>query len=102
MNNFNESKSEELFSHIIHHDGDRGVQVRLTVNMFREVEYLHIRKYYLDFSGEWMAGKEGASMPLTLSNAKELLVGVLSILADAEPEVLLEEGFKDLLSRKNL
>ena len=39
----------EEYSRIIHVTEDGTMQVRLTVNTFRGVEYLHLRKYYLSF-----------------------------------------------------
>ena len=39
----------EVYSRIIHENEDGLEQVRLTINTFREVEYIHLRKYYLDF-----------------------------------------------------
>ena len=39
----------EEYSKIISYDPDREEQIRLVVNNFRDIEYLSIRKYYLDF-----------------------------------------------------
>ena len=41
------------YEHIVHYDEEKQVQIRVTVNTFREVEYLHVRKYYMDFDEEW-------------------------------------------------
>ena len=30
-------------------------QIRLVINTFRGVEYLSLRKYYLDFEEEWLS-----------------------------------------------
>ena len=54
----------EFYSRIIHEKETGDEQVRLVVNSFRGKEYLHFRKYYLDFEGEWQPSKEGISMPL--------------------------------------
>ena len=43
----------EFYSRIIHEKETGDEQIRLVVNSFRGKEYLHFRKYYLDFEGEW-------------------------------------------------
>ena len=55
--------SNDLFSRTIAYNPDKEIQLRLTVNEFRGVQYLHIRKYFLDFEGEWVPTKDGISMP---------------------------------------
>ena len=37
-----------VYEHLIHYDEEKETQVRVTVNTFRGVEYLSLRKYYLD------------------------------------------------------
>ena len=46
-------QAPELYERTIHYDTDKEVQIRLTVSTFRGVEYLSLRKYYLDFFEEW-------------------------------------------------
>lgn len=86
---------EEIYSRIIHSTED--FQVRLTINRFRGVEYLHVRKYFLDFSEEWMPSKDGVAMPLDLSNSKELFIALVEILSLAESKNVIEDNFKELL-----
>lgn len=86
---------EEIYSRIIHSTED--FQVRLTINRFRGVEYLHLRKYYLDFSEVWMPTKDGVAMPLDLSNSKELFIALVEILSLAESKTVIEDNFKELL-----
>ena len=74
------------FEHVIHYDEAKELQVRLTVNTFRGVEYMHVRKYYLDFTEEWKPSTEGVAMPLSLENSRELLVGLVSIVSQAESQ----------------
>ena len=59
-------------------------QVRLVINTFRDVEYLSIRKYYLDFEEEWKPSKDGITMPIDFSNTRNLLAGMLEIVSLAE------------------
>lgn len=86
---------EEIYSRIIHSTED--FQVRLTINRFRGTEYLHLRKYYLDFTEEWMPSKDGVAMPLDLSNSKELFIALVEILSLAESKTVIEDNFKELL-----
>ena len=86
---------EEIYSRIIHSTED--FQVRLTINRFRGVEYLHVRRYYFDFNEVWMPSKEGVSMPLDLSNSKELFTGLVEILSLAESKDVIKSNFSELL-----
>jgi hypothetical protein len=72
-------------------------QIRLTVSDFRDNEYLHIRKYYLDFNEEWLPTKEGFSIPLSLDTAKNLFDGLVEILSNAESKTILQDHFWDTI-----
>ena len=54
----------EAYSKIIKSEPHR--QVRLTINEFREEEYLHLREYYQDFDEEWKPTDKGIAIPLEL------------------------------------
>ncbi len=73
------------------------IQVRLVINTFRGVEYLSLRKYYLDFEEEWLPSKEGISIPLDLDNTQELFTGLVEILSLAESKSIIEDEFKEIL-----
>ena len=73
------------------------IQVRLVINIFRGVEYLSLRKYYLDFEEEWLPSKEGISIPLDLDNTQELFTGLVEILSLAESKSIIEDEFKEIL-----
>lgn len=87
----------EEYSRIIHYDRIKEQQVRLTINTFRGVEYIHLRKYYLDFEEEWKPTPEGIAMPLDLNNSRELFSGLVEILSLAESKGIIEEHFSDLI-----
>jgi hypothetical protein len=87
----------EVFERVIYYNEAKEYQVRLTVNEFRGVEYIHLRKYYLDFDEEWKPTPEGIAMPLDLDNSRELFIGLTEILSLAESKEIIEEQFKDLL-----
>jgi hypothetical protein len=86
-----------LYEKIIHYNEDKEIQVRLTINTFRGIEYLHVRKYYLDFTEEWKPSPEGVAMELDFNNSRELFSGLLEILSLAESKEIIEEHFKDYI-----
>ncbi len=88
---------EEIYERLIHEDLDKGHQVRLTLNNFRGVEYLHLRKYYQDFDETWKPSSEGIAVPIDLNNSRELFSGLVEILSLAEAREVIEEHFSDLI-----
>ena len=90
-------QAPEMYEKIIHYDRDKEVQIRLSVNSFRGVEYLHLRKYYLSFDEVWMPSNEGIAMPLDMNNTRELFAGLTEILSLAESKDILEKEFKEQL-----
>lgn len=86
-----------VYERVIHFDEAKNIQVRLTVNTFRGIEYLHLRKYYLSFDEEWCPSSEGIAIPLDLDNSRELFAGLTEIISLAESKDILESQFKDLL-----
>ena len=88
----------EVYSRIIHESEDGLEQVRLTINTFREVEYIHLRKYYLDFNEEWKPSKQGIHMPLNLTNSHELFAALVEILSLAESKEMIHEHFGKIFS----
>jgi hypothetical protein len=90
-------KAPELYERVVHYDEDKNIQYRLVVSTFRGVEYLSLRKYYMDFFEEWRPSTEGVSIPLDFSNSKELFIGLTEILSLAESKEIIEENFRDLI-----
>ena len=90
-------QAPEAYSRVIHYDEVKEVQIRLTINTFRDIEYMHLRKYYMDFNEEWKPTPEGIAMPLDLTNSRELFAGSIEILSLAESKSLIEEHFSDLI-----
>ena len=72
-------------------------QIRLVISTFRGVEYLSLRKYYLEFEENWLPSKEGITMPVYLENVQELFRGLVEILSLAESKAILESEFKEIL-----
>ena len=69
----------------------------LVVSTFRGVEYISLRKYYLDFEEEWQPSKDGITMPIDFDNTRSLFEGLVEILSLAESKNILEKEFKDVL-----
>jgi hypothetical protein len=89
---------EPLYEKLIHFDEVKNLQVKLTVNTFRGVEYLAIRKYYQDFSTEdWMPSKEGVTMALDFDNSRNLFISLAEIMSLAESKEVIEETFGDII-----
>ena len=86
-----------VYEKVIHENEEKHTQVRLTINPFRGVEYLHLREYYMDFDEEWKPSKEGVAMELDFNNSRELFAGLVEILSLAEAKDVLETYFKDYL-----
>jgi hypothetical protein len=76
--------SETLYEKILFENMEKGFQYRLTVNEFREVQYLHIRKYFLSYEGEFVPTKEGAAIPASIQNTFALLDGLVEICSKQE------------------
>lgn len=81
---------EEPFKRLIHQNTEKGERYYLTVNEFRDVHYLHIRKYYQDFEGEFVPTKEGISFPLNIRSTLSLFLALSEIMSDAEISLISE------------
>jgi hypothetical protein len=88
----------EVYEKLIYENMEKGYQYRLTVSEFREVEYLHIRKYFLSYEGEWVATKEGAAIPATIHNTYSLLDGLLELCSKAEGADSIIQHLEDKIS----
>lgn len=72
-------------------------QIRLSVSVFNGVEYLSLRKYYLDFTDEFLPTKQGISIPLTIENVVAMFEGIAKIMASAETKDIIEKYFKETI-----
>ena len=86
-----------LYEKLIHYNEAKHEKVFLSINTFREVEYLSIRKYYLDFDEEWKLTKDGVSMVVDFENTRALFDGLVEILSLSEVKGILETHFKETL-----
>ena len=90
-------EAPEMYEKVISENEEGTEQVKLTINTFRDTEYLHLRKYYLAFDGDFKPSKDGVAMKLDFSNSKNLFEGLVEILSLAESKTILETHFKDIL-----
>ncbi len=72
------------YEKIIYENEPKAYQLRLVVNEFRGVQYIHLRKYFLTYEGEYEPSREGVSMEASISNIYALLDGLLEIVSKEE------------------
>lgn len=85
--------SNILYNKLIEENMDKGFQVRLVVNDFRETTYIQLRKYFLSYEGEWIPSREGISIPASFENIRAILDGLLDVCASAEGEAIITEYY---------
>ena len=85
----------EVYSNVILSEPFR--QIRLTINEFNDVEYLHLREYYLSFEEEWLPTNKGISIPLEIDTSRKLFISMSEILSLAESRQVLEEFFGETI-----
>lgn len=93
--------SEVLYEKVISENAEKGTQLRLVLNIFREVEYLHLRKYFMSYDEGYIPSKEGASMPATMESIYALLDGLIEICSINESIDSITEHFNKRLSDLN-
>lgn len=94
------SDGEILLDEIVCEIPEKFIQWRLTVNTFRGKEYLHLRKYFLDFDGDFVPTKEGACIPVDIQRLANLVSAMFKLLSNAEVvETVMEHLDEETLSR---
>jgi len=78
-----------LYSKTIEENMDKGFQVRLAVNDFRDTTYIQLRKFFLSYEGEWVPSREGVSIPASTENIYALLDGLFEICSVAEGQEII-------------
>jgi hypothetical protein len=84
------------YEKLIEENMDKGFQVRLVVNDFRETTYIQLRKYFLSYEGEWVPSREGVSIPASLENMRGIIDGMLDICARAEGEEIIQHYYNKI------
>jgi hypothetical protein len=90
--------SDVLYEKLISENLDKGTQLRLVVNEFRGEQYLHLRKYFLSYEGEWIPTSEGATMVATLQSIYSLLDGLVEICSNEESIDSINQHFSERLN----
>jgi len=93
--------SNILYDKLIEENMEKGFQVRLVVNDFKEVTYIQLRKYFLTYEGDWQASREGISIPASTENIYSLLDGLLDICSRAEGEDIIRHYAAKILREEN-
>ena len=89
-----------LLDEIICEIPEKYIQWRVTINIFRGVEYLHFRKYFMDMDGEFIPSKEGACLPVDLQRLSNIVSALFKVLSDAEAlNAVLEHLDEDTIKR---
>jgi hypothetical protein len=88
---------DTLYEKIISENEDKGTQLRLVVSEFRDVQYVHLRKYFLSYEGDFVPTKEGASFPATIQSIYSLLDGLIEICSKEESVDAINKHFAEKL-----
>lgn len=88
---------EVEFSAIITHDTEKHEQYRLQVKHFRGKEWLHFRRYYLTFEGDWAPTRDGISLPMEMSTTTNLFKALVQIISVSESRDVLSLYLADIL-----
>lgn len=86
-----------LFEKVLFENADKGFQYRLTLSEFKEIQYLHVRKYFLTYEGDWKPSNEGAAFPASIQNMYALLDGLVYLCSKEESIDSVKEHFKEIL-----
>jgi hypothetical protein len=92
---------DNIFYHrTISENLDKGFQVNLVINDFRDVTYIQLRKYFLSYDGEWIPSREGVSVPATMETIYALLDGLLEVCSVAEGAEVIEHYYNKLVEKQ--
>lgn len=92
---------EPLYEKLIYENQDKFYQLKLVVNEFREKQYVHIRKYFQTYEGDYQASKEGVSMEASINNIFSLLDGLIEICSKEEATNLINKYFNNKITDLN-
>lgn len=95
------SDSEVLYERIIYENEPKAYQLRLVVNEFRGIQYIHLRKYFLSFEDGYVPSKEGVSMVASIQNIHAVLDALVDICSKEESIEVMTRYFSDKISNLN-
>lgn len=91
-----DNESPVLYEKLIYENEPKAYQVKLVVNEFRGVQYVHLRKYFLSYEGEYIPSREGISMEASMHNILSLLDGMVELCSYEETSEVVTKYFSDL------
>lgn len=94
--------SEPVYEKLIFENSEKGFQIKLVISEFRDIEYLHLRKYFMSFEDGYVPTKEGISIPVSIQSVHALLDGLIEICAKAEGMDSIQNHLASKLSDLNL
>lgn len=89
-----------LYEKLVYENEAKGYQLKLVVNEFRGVQYVHLRKYFLSYEGEYIPSREGVSMEASMDNILSLLDGLIEICSYEETKDTIAKHFNEKLNAK--
>ena len=89
-----------MFERIIHTHEDKGYDIRVTVSEFRGVWYVNLRKYYLNYEGEYVPSNEGVAFPAEFINVLNLVRASLDLLSAEESKREVAQALRKLLENE--
>jgi hypothetical protein len=93
-------EEQEYYEKLIYENEAKGYQLKLVVNEFRGTQYVHLRKYFLSYEGEYVASREGVSMEASMDNILSLLDGLMEICSYEENKDTIAKHFNEKLDAK--
>lgn len=93
--------SDSIYEKVIYENVDKGYELRLVLNEFKDNEYLHIRKYFMSYDEGYLPSREGIAMKASIANVFALLDGLIEICALEEGRDAVTKHLEDRLSRLN-
>ena len=91
------SEGPILYEKLIYDNQDKFYQLRLVANEFKGKQYVHIRKYFQTYEGDYQASREGVSMEASISNILSLLDGLVELVSKEEATTVINKYFSDRL-----
>lgn len=87
-----------LYEKLIYDNQDKFYQLRLVANEFKGKQYVHVRKYFQTYEGDYQASREGVSMEASISNILSLLDGLIELVSKEEAIASIATHFRDKIS----
>lgn len=92
--------SNILYERLIEENMDKGFQIKLVINDFKDVTYIQLRKFFLSYEGIFVPSREGVSIPAGTENIYALLDGLLDICSRAEGEEIIKKYYDKFFDDK--